>query len=71
MGLFDKAKDMAGKAKDKVDDVVDKRRSADKAPDPAKKATAGEGPNAMSFDEADAIFGRRTEVVPDDDQTAD
>ncbi|MEM1336055.1 MAG: antitoxin [Actinomycetota bacterium] len=36
MGIFDKAKDIAGKAKDKVDDVVEK--NSDKIPDSIEKA---------------------------------
>ena len=35
MGIFDKAKDAAGKAKDKVDDLVE--QNADKIPDDIEK----------------------------------
>ena len=51
MGIFDKAKDAAGKAKDKLDDVVEKNsdkipdnieKMYDKASDAAEKVIPGE-----------------------------
>ena len=57
MGIFDKAKAMAGKAKDKVDDVVDKNSDKipdniegayDKASDAAEKIIPGEDAQSPS-----------------------
>ncbi len=56
MGIFDKAKDIAGKAKDKADDVVE--QNADKIPDPIEKA----------YDKVSDVVEK---VIPGADGTAD
>jgi hypothetical protein len=56
MGIFDKAKDMAGKAKDKVDGVVGK--NSDKLPDDVEKTY-------------DTVSDAAEPVIPGDEKPAE